>query len=127
MNFFDIIKTIYQKDRRIYDHTMQLNITLNKWLGFDPHNIAIIKNLMPYMFYIETKHYYYLLYFGIPKRMKVPFFKKIPKEKEKESKLFEKLRYVLGWSKRELEFQRPILDALISSNEKYWKKELGVK
>ena len=125
MNFFDVIKTVYKKNGDLPLCDTQLCITLNKWLGFDKDNLAVIKSLLPYMFFVEPKHYFILLYCNIRQKARVPFFKKIEKKKVKENKLYEKMRYVLGWSKKELNYNTRIVEKVLEP--KVWKKKLGVK
>jgi len=127
MNFFDNIKAIYQKNRINIKADMQLNMTLNKWLSQDKDNADTIKRLIPYLFYIKPQHYFYLLYFSIPKKMRVPFLKKVAKDKIKENKLIDKIKYVLGWSNRELLYNMQNLQDCVLIDSKFWKKELGVK
>ena len=63
----------------------------------------------------------------IPKVYRAPFIPWSKKDKPiKEKKVYDKIKYVLGWSQKELERQKPILDKIILTNEKYWKQELGV-
>jgi len=126
MNFFEAYKSIYQKQKLYPEADWQLCIVLNKWLGFEKSNVGIIKSLLPYMFYVEPKHYFYLLFFNIPKRWDIPYHKKIAKIKTKQNRLLDKIQYVLGWSNREVKFNKAILDKVILNNSKYWKKELGV-
>ena len=128
-NFFDTIKCLYLKDKRLMPEVIdtQLCLTLNKWLSFDKNNIQIVKKLIPLVYFIEPRHYFYLLYFNIPRQYKVPFLKKPVKNEEKKNlqyEVYQKIRYVLGWSQRELKINKEILDRTIDVN--YWKKELGV-
>lgn len=127
MKFFDIIKTIYQKNKVNIEVDTTLCMTLNKWLSFDKDNINIIKNKLNYLFYIEPKHYFYLLFFSIPRKTKIPFFNKIEKDIEKEDKLLNKVKHILNWSEVEIEKNKKILKETIIKNSDYWKKELGVK
>lgn len=123
MNFFDLIKTFYSKERIDYPVDMSSNIACNKWLSLDKQNIAILNKLLPFLFYIEPKHYFYLLFFSIAKG-RVPFLKKIEKQKEeKENKLLKEIQRVLCWSDRELEMAKPFLSDI---DEKHWKMELGL-
>jgi len=134
MNFLETIKCLYHKTPIPSDleFNTQLNITLNKWLGFDRNNIMKIKSIMPYMFYIEPKHYFYLLFLSIPESYDIPFFRKgfsarmKAIEEEKSSKLLDKIKYVMGWSEKELRYNKYILENTVQKDEKYWKKELGV-
>ena len=134
MNFLETIKCLYHKTPLPTDiaFNSQLSITLNKWLGFDRDNIAKIKILMPYMFYIEPKHYFYLLFLTTLKSYNIPFFRKgfsarMKAIEEKPNKLLEKIKYVMEWSEKELKYNMSILEKTILNDEKHWKKELGIK
>ena len=129
MQVFDVIKCVYEKRKPASDFKYDdfSCIMLNRGLGFDKNNINIVKKACDYLFFIEPKHYFILLYLMIPKVYRAPFNKWSKKDKAvKEKKVYDKLKYVLGWSQRELERQKPILDKVILTNEKYWKQQLGV-
>lgn len=127
-NFFDIIKAIYQKTKVDFTADTSLCLIMTKVLSREKNNLPILKQILQYQFYIEPQHYFYLLFLGIPKQYRVPFFKKIAKEKPKtESKVVEKIKYVLGWSQREVELNREIIDKIILPEQKYWKMQLGIK
>jgi len=123
MNLFTYITNIYTKKKDISDIDMSTNIILTKWLSFDVDNLKALKQALPYIFYVEPKHYYYLLYYLITKKNKVPYLKKSNKVEEKTDKLFNKIQQTLNWSNRELAFNKSILDKVI--DVKYWKNELG--
>ena len=125
MNFFDIIKSIYSKNSNIYKLDNGLLITISKWLSFDRKNLSILTNLLQYQMYIDPKHFYYLLFFSIP-RGRPPFLKKIAKVIIKENVVYEKIGYVLQWSKRTLSLNTVILDKVIKPKLNYWKTQLGV-
>ena len=92
--FFDTIKCIYYKTEPKFEieYSTQLSITLSKWLARDKDNLNVIKNLLPYLFYLEPKHYFFLLYLNIRRKTNIPYFKKIIKIKEKDNKLLKKLQ-----------------------------------
>lgn len=129
MNFFETLKSIYRKDKKglpeKYD--TQLGITLTKWLSFYYPNVTYLKNIIPYIFYLEPEHYFYLLYCSVPKKQEVPFVKKPPTSEEEKNPLLSKLQYILGWSDKDLIYNMPILKQTVLKNEEYWKIELGVK
>jgi hypothetical protein len=126
--FFDIIKSLYLKTELKVIPESNLSIALNKWLSLDKDNILTLKRILPYFYYITPEHYYDLLFYSIPQKTKIPFLKKIEKvEEPKENVLFSKIKYVLDWSERELQFNKNILIKLIEPNRTYWEKELGVK
>ena len=126
MNFFDIIKSIYGKTKLDIKVDRNLCILLNRWLSYDKRNLQYLRELVSKEFHtrISPKHYFVLLFLGIhPGR--TPFLGKITKRTYKEDKLFEKIRYVLGWTKRELQDSKNILDKVI--DRQYWENELGLK
>jgi len=124
--FFDLLKSLYTKVKIEYEHNTQTNITLSKWTSLDKKNIGVLNKLVPFLFYLEPKHFFYILFFSIAQG-KPPFFNKIEKEKEKKpSKLLLEAQKILQWSDRELAFAEPFLTAEFSKNEKHWKMELGL-
>jgi hypothetical protein len=57
---------------------------------------------------------------------RAPFLKRVVKQKEKKiNKLENKIKDVLGWSNREFNRNRNLLEKII--DKKYWNKELGLK
>ena len=126
-NFFDILKSIYTKTSIEPSQDNTTNILVTKWLSYDITNLSILNSLVKYLFYIEPQHYFYLLFFNIRYSEKPPFLKKVEKIKEKENELFDKIRYVMDWSSRELRLNSSILDKLITPQKKYWKEQLGLK
>jgi len=127
MNFYDVINMLYNKKKVDVDTDTQLNITLSKWLSYDKNNLNALKRILKYQFKISSKHYFYLLYFNIPKKYKAPFLKKIKKRDEKEDKLLNKVAYILNWSKSDIKKNQNILNETILKNKKFWKKELAVE
>lgn len=127
MNFFDLLKNVYLKTSDKYEVDRQYCITLSKWLGYDQDNLQSLSEIIPYMFYIAPTHFYYLLYFTVPRKVRTPFLKKVNKVGFTSSPLIEKIRHVLGWSSVEYQKNKSIVDKVIMGNRKYWKKELCVK
>lgn len=130
-NFFDYLKAIYLKDKNLcpQEVDIQLNMTLSKWITFDTSNLNYVKSILPYMFYIQPKNYFILLYTSVSKKDTVPFLKKPEgiKTEEKESELHNRLKKLLQWSDREFELNKSILEKTILKDEKYWETELGIK
>ena len=127
MNFFDIIRDIYLKSKRpLPKIDIPFLIPINHWLSYDRNNLPYLKRVLPYLFYIEPIHYFYLLYFNIPKTSRVPFLKKIEKEKIIDDKLLSKIQYVMKWSNKELNLNKPILEKVLT-NKKYWENEVGIQ
>ncbi len=125
--FFDLLKTIYQKEKLAIAYDTSSILGLNKVLSKEEDNIQVLKKLIPFMFYISAEHFFYLLYFTIPQKAFVPKTFKTEKEEDKENHLIDRIQYTLGWSKRELQYNRRILDLQLINNETYWKQQLGVK
>jgi hypothetical protein len=127
MTIFDNIRALYLKTKINTEATTQENITLSKWLSFDNDNIHNISNILPYLFFIEPQHYYYLLWLNTPLKQKVPYLTKSPISEPKVNEIYEKIKHVLDWSDRELELNISLLSKTIMKNQNYWKKELGIK
>ena len=127
MNFFDIIKAIYLKNKKQPDDLNNgLIMVIKKWMSADKDTILPIRSILPYLFYIEPIHFYYLLYFNIPKKHRVPFLKKIDSKKKDENALVKHFQYIFGWSNRELAWNRSTLDYTVLKDKAYWKKEFGL-
>ncbi len=128
MQFFDYIKILYQKNKIEIDINTSLCITITKWLSYDKDNLPFLKKIIPFFYYIEPLHYFYLLFFNIPKKQYVPLLKKIERtNKKKDNLLCTRIQETLQWTKKELEFNMSILEQVILNNSKFWKEELGVK
>jgi len=127
MNFYNIIDMLYTKKKTDVFIDTQLNITLLKWLSYDRDNLTALKKIMKYHLSIPAQHFFYLLYFNVPKKYKAPFLRKIEKAKVTENKLSDKVKYVLQWSNSDLRKNNKIINEVVIKNAKHWKKELGVK
>ena len=125
---FDVISKLYRKEPMRLSHIDQgFCIAITNTLRFDVDNIAALKKAIEYLFYIDPKHYLILLFLLIPKKDYVPSLKKVTLQIDEFSSLYDKIKYVLDWSVRELNFHRPILSSLLSNDKEKWCKELGVK
>lgn len=124
-NFFDLLKTLYTKQRICYTSDIGQCIALTKCLSKDKDNLSALKKCIPFLFYIEPEHYFYMLFFNIPKKQYVPKMMKLSIEEEKEDKLYNKIKYILNWSDKELKLNKSILDKTI--NKEIWNKELAIK
>ena len=122
--FLDILNTLYKKDKVCYNVTLGECIALTKTLVKDINNIKALSKCIDYLFYIDPNHYFYLLYFNIPRKNFIPKLIQIEKQTVKEDKLLNKIQYVLGWSNRELNFNKRILEFTIDS--KQYKKEMAI-
>lgn len=107
--FFDLIKNLYYKYNSDIEINTNLCITLTKWLGQDRDNASILTKVAKYIFDLEPKHYYYLLFLNIKKKQKLPYFKKVGKKEIKINKEMEEIKRIFQWSDRELLLHRKIL------------------
>lgn len=107
--FFTLLKNIYYKYNSDIEINTSLCITLTKWLGQDRDNAFILNKVAKYIFDIEPKHYYYLLFLSVKKKSKLPYFKKVEKQEIKMSKKMEEIKRIFQWSDRELLIHRKIL------------------
>jgi len=123
--FYDYLKSIYTKEKiDTSEITMSLVIALTKWMSADTGSLYYLKHAVPFLFYLEPVHYYYLLCAIIPRRRYAPYFKKIDKkENKKEIQVLLEIQKYFGWSDKELELSKKYL----IKNKKYWKKEFGLK
>lgn len=124
MNFFEVIKTIYNKTEINFKVDNSLNHTLTKWLSYDKQNLESLRSIVGYYGKVIPERYFRLLYLGIP-RGRPPYLGKIIKNGNKSKRVFQEISKVFLWSDRECELQKNILEKVIDI--KYWKKELGVK
>jgi hypothetical protein len=127
MKFFDILKSIYKKDiKKVdFDPDFRLNVNLVKYLAYDKGNLKSLEKIADYIIYLEPINFFYLLYFNV-RNKRAPFLKRVVKQKEKKiNKLENKIKDVLGWSNREFNRNRNLLEKII--DKKYWNKELGLK
>lgn len=127
INFFDILNSIYTKKPIGIEPDIPLTITLTKWLSWDKDNLLSLKKILPYFYYLTPQQYYDLLFYNIPQKSKAPFIKKIEKVEIKEDKVLQKIKKILDWSNRELEFNKSILLKQINIDRKTFEKELGIK
>jgi hypothetical protein len=106
---------------------MYQNLAISKWLILDEDNIVPLKQAFKFLYWLKPQYFFYLLYCSIPQKEKPPFLHKVEKEEPpKENKLFTRVKETLRWSDRELKLHSRLLTKVITPNEKYWKKELGI-
>jgi len=125
--FFDLAKAIYQKIPINPDVDTSLCIALTRWLAKDENNTLIISKLVPFLFYIDPLHYFYLLYTSIPRKYRIPSLQRTTRTKTKDNKLLDKIKEVLGWSNRIMKSNEYILNKVVLTDKKYWKQQLGLK
>ena len=125
-NIFNCIKSLYHKkleNIEIKEIEMYQNIAISKWLIYEESNLNILEKVIKYIFYLEPINYFYLLALNLPKLERVPFLHKIEKETIEKNKLFDKIKFTLQWSDKELKLHTKLLEKII--DEVYWGKELG--
>jgi len=127
MTPFELIEIIYQKTPLPNcDYDTQICFTVSKYLSMDPNESSKVKRIMDYIFYIEPKHYIYLLYLCISKNPHPPYLKITKSKEKKPNKILEKVQYILNWTNREMQVNDKLL-SLIFKDEKKWKQELAIK
>lgn len=126
-DYLSLLKTIYTKEKLEVTDDIGLCIALTKTLAKESSNLEDIKKVVPFLFYLDPKRYFYLLYFVIKPKSYIPKSVKVEKVENEESDLLNKVQSVLGWSNKERRYNSTILNKTILENEKYWKGELGVK
>lgn len=125
-NPIKLIESIYKKDGKIPDDiTVGDIIVINKMLSYDTQNIDFISKIFEYQFYIAPLHYYILLYFGIRKAYKVPYFQSVKKNNLTLDEFYGKLCYLFGWSSKEFQHHKTLVDLLIDKQE--WSNKIGLK
>ena len=127
MNFYDVISMLYTKKKTKVEPDTQLNLTLCKWLSYDQDNLKALKKILKYQFSVSPLHFFYMIYFAIPKKFKAPFLKKIEKKEEKENKLLDTVQTILGYSNKNMIKNKNVIQTIINEDPKHWAKELGVK
>lgn len=124
---FEAITAIYKKDPKDIEVNTSIMFTISKWLSFDKDNLQVLKEIVPFIFYLSPKHYYYIAWLNIPAKSKVPFLKKYEEVKEPEkTELEQKMQSVLGWSNQEFFYNKKAIDNLISKDKKLWMERLGI-
>lgn len=125
MDLFRTINSIYTKNKIDIDNTVSDSIFLSKWLSYDICNISIIKKLQEYVFNIEPLHFFYLLFFHIPKKTKAPFLKHIKDYNKEPDVLYLKIKEILHWTDKEFLIHENILKKVI--HKSIWYNNLGIQ
>ena len=127
-NIFNCIKALYTKNLNGLDiediETWQI-MAVVKWLGYEEQTLPIIKDIVKYIFDLEPKIIFNMLYLAIPRQDRVPFIHKVEKEEIKINDLYLEIAKNLGWSEREIFINKSLLDKVILPNKTYWRKEFG--
>jgi uncharacterized FlgJ-related protein len=127
MTFKDYYDKLYKKYKYDIDIDNNWNIVMTKWMGYNQNNIQHLKKVIPYFYYLDPKEYFILLFANIPKCQYPPFLKKIDNAKEKDDLFIDRIKEILGWTNREVEANKEILNMIFVSDIKEWKKRIGVK
>jgi len=126
-NLFELLKIVYFKRGTIPDNIdTNTNILLSKWLCYDRFSCKHVGSVIKDMWYLSPISYFYSLYFKIPKRNRSPFLKKVNKNSLKSDILKDKIKKAFGWSEKEYDYNKYILDKVVYTDKKYWKKEFGL-
>lgn len=66
MEFYEIAKTIFYKNNLDCDIDMGICLGLSGIFKKRAENLPYLKKILPFLFWIDPKHFYYLLFFHIP-------------------------------------------------------------
>jgi len=125
MGLFDVFNDLHQK-KKTYQFVTTSNILFYlRCLSSDKDNLDFINKIVinNYQFYVAPLYIYYLLFFGLPKKSRANI-KMFKKEEKTTEELYDKIKYCLDWSGKELKYHRALLDKLIDKD--YWCQQLGV-
>lgn len=125
MNYLDLLKTVYTKQKLEETNDLGMCIALTKTLSKDKDNLPALKQVIDYLFYVEPIHYFYLLYFYIPQKSFIPRTIKFDKEKKEKDEFSELVQRILEFSDTEMQIHKEEINSIIE-NKKEWKKILGV-
>ena len=126
MNLFDILGNIYKKNKVLPEVDTGFLIVISKYLSLDKNNIDYLGKIIKYILYIEPIHYYYLLFFNIPKKQRAPFLNLKKESKKEHSELIKKIQSFFDWSERELEWNMSILNKIILKDKKKLEEGFGL-
>ena len=131
MNPAEYIQEVYTKRGSVKELDKAdegwVSIYLNKILIHDPKNAQIMSKIIDYHLYMKPQEYFYLLCLAIPKDL--CYNKFYPKKKvkdEEEDILITKIREVLGWSQREYQLQKNIIERVVLNERNYWISQFGI-
>ena len=114
VNIFEVIKSLYLKNKVAYNITTSELMIINKYLLLDTNNLSSLKKIINYIFYLNPNNYYYLLYILLPQKTTVPFLnlKKYSLDKIIENDYTNRLKEVLEVGENDIKYNKPILDKL---------------
>jgi len=124
--YAQVMMSSYYKNKYYGEVETWISIQISKLLAQDLRIVSIIRKLVDYQYYVKPKHYYYLLYFNLPKIAKPGKLSSPKKVEEKENVLMERLKEVLGWSNSEIRKNQFVFDEILKDS-KEWKQKLGIK
>jgi len=131
MNPAEYIQEVYTKRGSVKELDKAdegwVSIYLNKVLIHDVKNAQIMSKIIDYHLYMKPQEYFYLLCLAIPKDL--CYNKFYPKKKvkdEEEDILITKIREVLGWSQREYQLHKNIIERVVLNDRPKLCKEFGI-
>jgi len=131
MSPFDLIKKLYLKTALKYDEINNLevkdSIMMIHFLTQDPNNLEVLKRAIGYLFNVSPACFYIYLYCKIPKQNICPFLKLPKKVETDDDELFKKMKYVMGWSDREMKENKAFIEKLVSFDREHFMERLGVE
>ena len=127
MNYLDVLKTIYTKEKLQEVDDVGFCISLTKTLGKDSDNLPALKQVSQYLFYINPLHYFFLLYISIPRKSFIPKLPKIEKIEIEEDPLLKEVQSIFQWSNKETSYYLELMRDIFIPNKKEWEEELGIE
>ena len=131
MNPANYVSEVYTKAGRVKELEKAdegwVPLYLNKLLIHDKDNAHALSRCTDYCLYLSPNSYYYLLCCVIPKKLAHETF--FPKKKTKddgEDVLHVRVREALGWSQREFDRHKNIIERTILNDRSYWEKQFGL-
>ena len=126
----EYIDDVYLKTYRVTEVPKEdawVPLYLNKVLIKNKDNADALNKIIDYCLFIDPTHYFYLLAICIPRNANYQQF--YPKKKatnDEEDGLHVRIREALGWSQREFEQHRNIIERTILKDRLYWEKQFGL-
>ena len=123
--FSEILNSICKKNPVNYDSKNFVNfIAIGKTLAKESKFISSLKGFGKYVWYLKGELPYYFLYCIVPYGIS-SYSKKLEDKEQEISPVYNRIKEVLGWSNKELRLHTKILNKII--DEKYWKRNMGIK
>lgn len=130
-NLFLLLKKLYTKQNLSFKEIKDLDtkscIFLMTYLSQDDGLVHLLKKAVGYIFTIDPKYFYIYLYCVIPRKSKPPFLKISKKDKEKNDKLLDKMKYVYKWGDNDSRENEEIIKKLLDMDRNYFETKFGVE